>query len=133
MKLLPLLLIAAAVASPSCDDFADIQDPDSIQKAKKRAEFVLLCTTTEEEGSLVCKMDEVLYRRPGVTVPWQKGDTVSAPLLEPGSSASSPDRAVIFYEHSFGKLEPRQLNLFYLSSSTNDAEALEKLKAALKE
>lgn len=128
-----ILLALIGLASTSCEDLTNFDDPASVRKAKARSEFILLCEIGQKDGILIYKMLEVLYSKPGVKIPWTFGELVPAPLLDTSEARRDPDKAVIFYETFGGQIRPMETQLFYLSAPNDDGAKLQKVVGAIKQ
>ncbi len=77
--------------------------PDSLPKAKSKADLVLLCNAKHSGKDTEYKMVRSLYATKGVTTSYKVGDVVSS-FTRIGSETRTHDSVLIFYERRGGKL-----------------------------
>ncbi|BDS07359.1 hypothetical protein NT6N_23990 [Oceaniferula spumae] len=78
--------------------------PDSLPKAKSKADLVLLCSARHSGKDTEYKMVRSLYATSVAKVPYKIGDVVSS-FTRMSSEARTHDSVLIFYEMQGGELQ----------------------------
>ncbi|MDX1680872.1 MAG: hypothetical protein R3242_09095 [Akkermansiaceae bacterium] len=109
-------------------DYADPVNSASVKAAIEASEYVALCDVEKCDVGLRYRLNEVLYTKEGVEVPWEKGELVVAAHFE---NRPETDKAVIFYQIVNDEIAPGGMHTFCTTTSQSDADKFEKLVTAI--